>query len=245
MTGSNFPPFVKQRTCPASPYLRSPRLSRYQSYAIIGTLLLVTVISLNHWGCVMSDNQSTASFLSGLNPGSDSAANEVDRLYRQRLCALVQREMGRSLRVRRDPEDVVQTVFRTFFRRAAKGEFHIECSTDLWALLAAIARRKILKLVEYDDASKRRPKAERPLADGDQLAGREPDAQDVAITAELIEKTLAGLDSSYGEVFEMRLQGCTLAEIAANLGLTFNAVRWRLERIEKNLMPLIDPDFVK
>ena len=50
-----------------------------------------------------------------------------------------------SLQQREDPEDVVQTVLRTYFRRAALGEFQIADSSDLWALLAKITRRKILK----------------------------------------------------------------------------------------------------
>ena len=68
--------------------------------------------------------------------------------YRARLCQLVEREMNRRFRRKEDPEDVVQSAFRTFYRRNAKGEFHIDSSVDLWRLLETITRHKILKHVE-------------------------------------------------------------------------------------------------
>jgi RNA polymerase sigma-70 factor (ECF subfamily) len=149
--------------------------------------------------------------------------------------------MDRAFRAREDPEDVVQTVFRTFFRRAAKGEFRIQHYGELWALLATITRHKVLKRAEGYRTQKRDPDRETTCQD-DQLAGREPDAPDVAITAELIEKTLAGMDSSYVEVFQMRLQGCTETEIATKVGGTRTAVRCKLQRLRQRLMRLNEPD---
>ena len=52
--------------------------------------------------------------------------------YRARLCQLVEREMNRRFRRKEDPEDVVQSAFRTFYRHNAKGEFRIDSSVDLW-----------------------------------------------------------------------------------------------------------------
>ena len=101
-------------------------------------------------------------FLDRVNRGNPSVAAELDCRYRQRLCGLVQAAMDGNIRRREDPEDVVQTVLRTYFRRAALGEFHIADSSDLWALLAKITRRKILKRVEYHHAAKRDSPPSRP-----------------------------------------------------------------------------------
>ena len=63
----------------------------------------------------MSDILPSTAFVDRVNRGTDSAAVEVERRYRDKLCRLVQTEMARCLRAREDPEDVVQTVFRTSF----------------------------------------------------------------------------------------------------------------------------------
>ena len=52
---------------------------------------------------------------------------------------------------------MVQSAFRTFYRRNAQGEFHIDSSVDLWRLLETITRHKILKHVEKLGAGKRDP----------------------------------------------------------------------------------------
>ena len=54
-----------------------------------------------------------------------------------------------------DADDIVQSVFRTFFRRAQAGEFRIDSSAQLWQLLVRItvlkaqhqAGRKVTDLI--------------------------------------------------------------------------------------------------
>jgi RNA polymerase sigma-70 factor (ECF subfamily) len=190
----------------------------------------------------MSDTPSTKGFVGRVNRCTDSVAVELDHRYREKLCALVQREMARSLQTREDPEDVVQTVFRTYFRRAAKGEFHIACSSDLWALLTTITRHKILKRAEYHGAFKRMRAAEAPLPQDDQILGNDPDPQDAVVVTDLVKETLQGLDDSYRDVFQLRVQGCTEAEIAKQLKTTRAAVRYRLERIRNRLERLVEKE---
>lgn len=185
----------------------------------------------------MSQPPSEFDFVDRVNRGTDSVAAELDQRYRQRLCRLVERELDRSLRRREDPEDLVQTVFRTYFRRAALGEFHITQTSDLWALLAKITRRKILKRAEYHRAEKRLPDAE----DGQEVAwlsGGEPGPVDLAVAAELVEKTLQGLEPAFTEVFQLRIAGCTEEDIAQRLNCTRAAVRFKLERIRQRLARL-------
>ena len=123
----------------------------------------------------------------------------------------------------------------------AGGKFEIASSADLWALLATITRHKILKHVEYHLAQKRRPDAEVGLP-GDILPGRDPSPSDAAIAIDLMETVLAGLDPSYGEVFWLRLQGYTHAEIMDRVGLSRAELENRLERIAKRLRKLLATD---
>ena len=169
----------------------------------------------------------------------DLAAAELDERYRARLCQLVEREMNCRFRRKEDPEDVVQSAFRTFYRRNAQGEFHIDSSVDLWRLLETITRHKILKHVQKLGAEKRDPIREQ-YPEGDDLQGRDPTPAEAAIAADLMEKSLAGLDETYVQVFHMRLQNCAEEEIAATLGCSRRQVHNRLHLIRQRLQRLSD-----
>jgi RNA polymerase sigma-70 factor (ECF subfamily) len=170
---------------------------------------------------------------------TDSAAAKVDDQYRARLCRLVEREMNRRFHRKEDPEDVVQSAFRTFYRRNAKGEFRIDSSVDLWRLLETITRHKMLKHIEKLGTAKRDPKREE-YPDGDDLRGRDPTPEEAAMAADLLETALAGLDETYVKVLHMRLQNCTEEEIAAKLGCTRSFVRTKLDRVRDRLERLSD-----
>jgi RNA polymerase sigma-70 factor (ECF subfamily) len=142
--------------------------------------------------------------------------------------------MNRRFRRREDPEDVVQSAFRTFYRRNAQGEFRIDFSTDLWRLLETITRHKLLKHVEKLGTAKRNPKREE-YPDGDNVPGRAPTPEAAAIAADLIEHALAGLDKSYVAIFNLRLQKHTEEEMAVKLKCTRTLVRTKLNRIRDRL----------
>ena len=152
--------------------------------------------------------------------------------------------MDRRFRRKEDPEDVVQSAFRTFYRRNALGEFHIDSSVDLWCLLETITRHKLLKHVEKLSAGKRNPKREE-YPEGDDLPEKAPTPQEAAIAADLMDQSLAGLDESYAQALHMRLQNNTEEEIAAALGCTRGRVRTKLHRIRERLLRLSDDDAVR
>ena len=186
----------------------------------------------------MTDSQHHEGIAARPTAHADLAPPEVDEQYRVRLCQLVEREMNRRFRRREDPEDVVQSAFRTFFRRNAQDEFHIDSSVDLWRLLATITRHKVLKHVEKLGAGKRNPNREE-YTEGDDLRGRVPTPEEAATAADLMEQVLASLNNeTYVKVLHMRLQNCTEEEIAAALGCTRTFVRTKLNRIRDRLQSL-------
>jgi RNA polymerase sigma factor (sigma-70 family) len=174
------------------------------------------------------------SVVSRLPAATDSVAASLDEQYRDRLCQLVEREMNRRFRRKEDPEDVVQSAFRTFYRRNARGEFHIDSSVDLWRLLETITRHKILKHVEKLGTAKRNQKREE-YPEGDNVPAPVPTPEEAAIAADLIENALAGLGEDYVTIFNLRLQRHTEEEIAAKLNCTRSSVRSRLNRIRERL----------
>src|SRR5262245_55758628 len=74
----------------------------------------------------------------GLRKGDPKTAEAVFHRYVNQLVRVAEQHLSRKLAGRLGGEDVVQSVFRTFFRRAEAGEFRIDSSSQLWRLLVRI-----------------------------------------------------------------------------------------------------------
>src|SRR5262245_20437761 len=86
----------------------------------------------------MHAEQAVSDIVSQVFAGDPSAAQAVFNHYSERLVRLAEKHLSRRLAGRVDGEDVVQSVFRTFFRRGGEGEFQLEGSAQLWQLLVRI-----------------------------------------------------------------------------------------------------------
>jgi len=187
----------------------------------------------------MSSTDESRSFYDRLNNVTESAAEEVDRRHRQQLCVLVERELDKRFRAREDPEDIAQSALNSLYRGIKENRFRIDSAGELWALLAKIAHRKILNRAKYHNAQRRNP-ADEELADGDLAPSETPLPNEEVLAADLIEKTVAGLPPPEPEIFQLRLQGYTLQEIADKVDMTPTAVRARLNRLRDRLRKLLN-----
>ncbi len=68
---------------------------------------------------------SDASSLVRFQAGEDDAGTALYTRYAERLMELASRSTGDELAIRVDAEDIVQSVFRTFFRRVSDGHYLI------------------------------------------------------------------------------------------------------------------------
>ena len=96
----------------------------------------------------MNDEQSFEDVLDRLSKGDENAATEVFTRYTGRLIGLARSRLNARLRQKEDPEDVVQSVLRSFFTRHADGQFDLEGWDSLWSLLATITLRKCGRRIE-------------------------------------------------------------------------------------------------
>jgi len=87
--------------------------------------------------------------------GDPDAAGELFAYYARRLSRLAQQFISRKPGGRIEGDDVVQSVFRTFFRRCADGEFQIDSSAQLWQLLVKITMTKARAQGRRNTAAKR------------------------------------------------------------------------------------------
>jgi RNA polymerase sigma-70 factor (ECF subfamily) len=172
----------------------------------------------------VSDPNRTPDLAAGLAAGDPAAQAAVFRRYVDRLAHLAEGRLHRRLAGRVDPEDVAQSAFRTFFRRAADGQFRIDSSAQLWGLLARITLREARGEARRHLADKRDAAAEAGDAPLAGAAARDPDPADAAELVDEIAGLLRGLPDAYGDILGRRLQGESVADVAAALGVSRQTV---------------------
>jgi RNA polymerase sigma-70 factor (ECF subfamily) len=166
----------------------------------------------------------------------EQEARQLFDRYVERLVGLARRRISRRLASRVDPEDVVQSVFRTFFSQLKAGRFHIEQQDDLCRLLMRITVRKTLRHIAFHEAVKRSPRLEMGQEDEDQerileLLDHEPTPETTVAFLDQLEHLLNRLHPEERQILEMRLQGYSNDEIARCLGTYDRKIRRVMERI--------------
>jgi|GEM_PF-488007 len=117
--------------------------------------------------------------------GSDTAAAELFDKYCERLLHMARRRIGQRLNSRLDPEDVLQSAFRTFFVRVKKDEFTFNNEDDLFKLLVRITVHKTLRQIAFHRAAKRNPNLETGNSDSAHELGVDPGLQKDGVEAHL------------------------------------------------------------
>ena len=191
-------------------------------------------------------SNSFAEFLARLLSGEDAAAQELFGRFTHQLTALALRHIDAGLRHKVDPEDVVQSAYKSFFVRYGPGNLDVVNWNSLWGLLTLITVRKCAERAAYHRAGCRDAAREVSPPRGDEAApwleplGREPTPLEAAVLTETVEQLLADLDEEERPILELSLQGYTTREIGERLGraertvrLLREGVRLRLERMQR------------
>src|SRR4051794_34615160 len=167
----------------------------------------------------MAESAHDRSYLNMWRAGDENAAKHLFDRYVDQLVALARRRISQRLASRIDAEDIVQSVFRTFFNRAREGQFTIEDPDDLCKLLARITVHKTLRQVAHHKRGKRDAGMETGQSDISQellltLLGGEPTPEDAAAFIDQLEHFLDKLQDDDRKVLEMRMEGYSNVEIA-------------------------------
>lgn len=187
----------------------------------------------------MSLDDSFPDLLGRLQSGEDAARVLFER-FTGRLIDLARRQLDARLRHKIDPEDVVQSAYKSFFGRY--GEALAGQSWDgLWGLLTLITLRKCCDRVRYfrtegrDVSREARPAAEGGHEPWQDAVGREPTPDEAAVLAETVEGLLRSLDPDERPIVELSLQGYSTQEISERLGRAERSVRRLRERVRQRL----------
>jgi RNA polymerase sigma-70 factor (ECF subfamily) len=181
----------------------------------------------------------------GLRQGHPDTLTDFWKRFGPLLERLAEKNMAPGLRPRLGPEDVVQSVCRTFFRRAKEGQFQLDDQDNLWRLLVAITLTKIREKTRYHMRDKRGMQHERALAAGDDSVGPAlpaagPTPAEMAEFTDLLEATLAGLDEEERQVIQLKLQEFTHDEVAEKLGCSERTVRRILKKVQTRLERMLE-----
>ena len=180
--------------------------------------------------------ESVEAFVNSLRQGDPAASRAVFDQYVDKMVAMARKRISQRLASRIDAEDVVQSVFRTFFHRTKEGQFEFHDPEDICKTLARITIHKVFRQVAHHQAAKR--DASRELGSGDDaqdlvvnLVSREPSPEEAAELLDHMENFLSHLKPQEREILELRMQGYSTEEIAQKTGSYDRKVRRVLERI--------------
>jgi RNA polymerase sigma factor (sigma-70 family) len=181
------------------------------------------------------DAWSSLVLLERYRDGDERAAEALFARYFRRLIALARGELSPRVARRVDPEDVVLSVFRSFFIKARADRFILGRGGDLWRLLASITRHKSLHQARRHRAARRSVTREQPLdqIEGEQLRDdpAEPSPEDAAALADELEHVFRSVSPMGRRALELRLQGASLAEIAREIGRSERTVGRMLDQV--------------
>lgn len=178
-----------------------------------------------------------------LRTGEDAAAREVFSRFAARLAGLARRHLDGQLAVKEDPEDVVQSAYKSFFVRQREGELDVGNWDGLWGLLTMITLRKCADRAAFWFAQKRDVSRETTPSPQDSATvafdfavDREPQPEEAAALAETVEALFRSIDDpDERSILELSLQGCTATEISEQLGRAERSVRRIREHLRKRI----------
>jgi RNA polymerase sigma-70 factor (ECF subfamily) len=177
-----------------------------------------------------------------LRAGEDDAARVVFDRFARRLIGLARCQLDARLKHKIDPEDVVQSAYKSFFLLIDAHKVFAESWDNLWGLLTLITLRKCSDRVRYHRAECRDagreaagPAASDAPAPWADALSREPTPEEAAVLAETVERLLRGLDEHERPIIEMSLQGHSTQEISQRLGRAERSVRRLRERVRWQL----------
>ncbi len=165
--------------------------------------------------------------------GDETAARELFDRYVNQVMKLARRHLNRPMASRVDAEDIAQSVFRTFFTRARKGQFQVEEADDLCKLLARITVHKTFRQIAFHKRAKRDPGAQtgepQEILMNRLTSG--PTPEEAVAFVDHLESFLSKLQPTERKILELRMEGYNNLEIAEQLGISDRKIRRLMERI--------------
>ena len=179
----------------------------------------------------MSEETTFQDLIRRVRAGDGQAAAELVRLYEPTIRRVARVRLADS-RLQRlfDSQDVCQSVFGSFFVRAALGEYELETPEQLLNLLVAISRKKVINQARRASAARRDFRRVEPAEAHEQCAAPGPSPSQEVSGRELLQEFRRRLSEEERQLADARAAGRDWNQIAAEHGDSPEALRKRLSR---------------
>lgn len=168
----------------------------------------------------------------------DGYESETVARFADRLLRLAQSRMPARLRRRVDPEDIIQSAFRSFFARNEDGQFEFQEFPDVWKLLAAITFKKVQQSLRFHERQQRDVNREALV---DESGGAiTATASSVAVMLDLLETILDRIPEQHREIIRLRMENYSVEEIAQEVGVSTRTVSRAIALVRKIAAELIE-----
>lgn len=219
-----------------------------------GTIVNESLVSRSY--CVrrssrMSKSTNVSHWIDLVKAGDSAAANRIWQHYFDRLVRSVRARLYGQNRAVSDEEDIVLSVFDSFYNAAENGRFpDLSDRGDLWRLLLRMSARKVVDKRRHDKRQRRggNVKIHSMNQSGDddesiiEAIGDEPSPEMVLMMQESVEEIFSHL--GVGQLRELagaKLEGCSNAELAERFDCSERTIERRLHLIrEKCQQELIE-----
>lgn len=189
----------------------------------------------------------SAAWIRELVAGNDQVVREFVERYGPSLERIAAGRMTPGLKRRVGPDDILQSVCRTFVRRARAGEFTLPDSEQLWRLLCAITLTKVRQHARFHFTPKRNLAHEEDIAlvaGRGAAAGREPvdpspTPEEAAEFADGLGHLVDSLGAEEGQIVRLKLEGYSHAEIADQLGCAERTIGRLLKNVKVRLESIL------
>lgn len=185
-------------------------------------------------------------WIKALAAGDPEVEAEFWRTYTEPLHRIADRQLSRQLKRRVDPEDVVQSACRTFFRRVRQGEFSLRNHDELWRLLLTITLNKARMQARFHGRDRRGLNREQAL--GDEPAVNESSMEDAIAGidfSDLLASIMRQLSAEQQRIFQGTLDGEPQEAIAAVMGCSERTVRRMQAGIREHLQNVLRASFLE
>jgi RNA polymerase sigma-70 factor (ECF subfamily) len=166
--------------------------------------------------------------------GDESAATSLYLRYAARLRALAREYCPPNYAGRFDPDDVLQSVFRTFFQGTRRGSYDVPRDGELWGLLMVLTLNKIRSLVGHHRAGKRAVQ-QTAAVDLDRHAAPTSDDSALVLLRMVLDEQLAGLPESNRDIVRLRIEGYEVGEIVERTGRSRRTVERVLQQFRDRM----------
>jgi RNA polymerase sigma-70 factor (ECF subfamily) len=178
----------------------------------------------------MTAPEDFANLLARVRQGDELAVAELVRRYEPEVRRVAHAQVGAVLRPYLDSMDLVQSMHRSLLVGLRQNRFELATPENLIALAVTMVKRKAAR--HWRRLQPRVPSpvdVERLL----QVSGADDDPAAAAQYRDQVRRVLEGLSDLDRQLIELRLQGCSTAEAARQLGVDSAVLRVRLQRLRE------------